>query len=164
MRRLRMSDVQRQAFPCRIRSEDLAGIKGKALDASERFTPGRLARWCLASSSPRYAGAQVRGATMDVVAAARPLAYAWEFDDQIHEWIRLAQQGQTIIVDALLYPDGAARRTEGHSQAVGPGPGYPPILARARKHAGWRRGLDYTVLVRPQAESVSDTSFAPARA
>ena len=162
MRRLRMSNVQRQAFPCRIRSEDFAGTKGKALDASERFTPGRLARWCLASFSPRYAVAQVRGATMDVVAVARPRAYAWEFDDQIYEWLKLAQQGQTIIVDALLHPDGAPRRAEGHNQAVGPG--YPPILALARKHAGWRLGLDYTVVVRPQAESVSDTSFAPARA
>ena len=305
IRRLRMSDVPRQALPGRIRGEDLAVTRSKALGAPERLTPVRLAGWCLASPSPRYVAAQVRGATMDAVAVARPRAsarsweiahyfagdrglvsarelldacathasdaggeriflrtlaggpleqmarrvgfvpeyveevyqlggplragpggaqlrlrpllpgdelglfrlynaavpasvrsatgltmeqwrasseaapgqaraYAWQLDDQIHGWLQLAQQGQALTVDALLHPDDArsassllgdaARLAWGHSQAVWPVPSYQPILALALKHAGWRLGLSYAVLVRPLAERVSDTSFAPARA
>ncbi len=80
IRRLRMSDVPGQVLPGRIRGEDLAATRGRTVGASERLTPMRVARWCMASPSPRYAVAQVYGAAMDAVAVARPRASArsWE--------------------------------------------------------------------------------------
>ena len=100
--------------------------------------------------------------------------YLWEEGGQVRGWVRLAHQGENLVIDALLHPDetaaapalvgDAARLAWGHERAAWAVEGHQPALALALKRAGWELGAAYSVLVRPVAKRVDEPAMALARA
>ena len=100
--------------------------------------------------------------------------YVWEHDQRIAAWIRLAQRGGRLTVDAMLHPDAkemadalvrfTARLAWGHEEPSWIVPSSQPGIAEALVQQGWQHTQTYTVLVRSLAAHVEEPGLAAASA
>ncbi|MDA1036564.1 MAG: hypothetical protein O3B65_06765 [Chloroflexi bacterium] len=100
--------------------------------------------------------------------------YVWEHDQRIAAWIRLAQRGGALTVDAMLHPDAkemadalvtfVARLAWGHEEPSWIVASSQPGIAEALTLRGWQRTQTYAVLVRPLADHVEEFGLAAASA
>lgn len=100
--------------------------------------------------------------------------YVWEHDQRVTAWLRLAQHGSALTVDAMLHPDAkdvadalvmyVARLAWGHEEPSWVVTSSQPGIAEALAQRGWRHTETYTVLVRPLAVYAEDLGLAAASA
>jgi hypothetical protein len=100
--------------------------------------------------------------------------YVWEHDQRLTAWLRLAQHGSALTVDAMLHPDAkdmadalvmyVARLARGHEEPSWVVPSSQPGIAEALAQRGWQHTETYAVLVRLLAAYAEGPRLAAASA